>query len=98
MRFQILALTASLAASTFAGYLFAAPPTASPASPARFAAVSNASQWSATIFTEFGNEMAWETASEDKAWKDLAQKDLAPADICARSGITPVTAMDCFKD
>jgi hypothetical protein len=68
MRFQILALAASLTASTLAGYALAVPPTASPASPERFAAVTDAGQWSATIFTEFGNEKAWE--------------DQAPADNC----------------
>lgn len=59
MRFQILALAASLAVSALAGYVLAAPPTVSPASPDRFAAMSDISQWS-TIFTEFGNETAWE--------------------------------------
>jgi hypothetical protein len=68
MRFQILALAASLAASTLAGYALAVHPTASPASAERFAAVTDAGQWSATIFTEFGNEKAWE--------------DQAPADHC----------------
>ena len=60
MRFQILALAASLTASTLAGYALAVPPTAPPASPERFAAVTDAGQWSATTFTEFGNEKAWE--------------------------------------
>jgi hypothetical protein len=68
MRFQILALAASLAVSTLAGYAVSETPTASPANPERFAAVSDARQWSATIFTEFGNEKAWE--------------DQAPADHC----------------
>ena len=68
MRFQILALAASLTASALAGYALAVPPTAPPASPERFAAVTDAGQWSATIFTEFGNEKAWE--------------DQAPADHC----------------
>ena len=72
MRFQILALAASLTASTLAGYALAVPPTASPASPDRFAAASDSSQWAATIFTEFGNEKAWE--------------DQAPADNCGPPG------------
>ena len=62
MRFQILALMISLAVSTLAGYALAVPPTASRASPDRFAAVSDPGQQSAAIFTEFGNEMAWEPA------------------------------------
>jgi hypothetical protein len=60
MRFQILALAASLAVSALAGYVLAIPPTETPARSDRFAAVSGASLGSATIFTEFGNEMAWE--------------------------------------
>jgi hypothetical protein len=60
MRFQILALAASLAVSTLAGYAVSETPTASLASPDRFAAASDSSQWAATIFTEFGNEMAWQ--------------------------------------
>jgi hypothetical protein len=60
MRFQILALAASLAVSTLAGYAVSETPTASPANPERFAAVTDTRQWSATIFTEFGNEKAWE--------------------------------------
>jgi hypothetical protein len=84
MRFQILALAASLTASTLAGYALAVPPTASPANMDRFAAISDASRWSATIFTEFGNEMAWEDkAWEDKAWEDRIRKDNTPADNCA---------------
>ena len=64
MRFQILALAASLAVSTLAGYVLALPPAASPVKPDRFAAIGDVSQWSATIFTEFGNEMAWEETAE----------------------------------
>ena len=60
MRFQILALAASLAVSALAGYAMAVPPTEMPAKSDRFAAISDASLGSATIFTEFGNEMAWE--------------------------------------
>ena len=60
MRFQILALAATLAVSTLAGYAVAIPPTETPASSYRFAAASDAGLRSATIFTEFGNEMAWE--------------------------------------
>ncbi len=72
MRFQILALAASLAVSTLAGYAVSDTPTASPANPERFAAVTDAGQWSATIFTEFGNEKAWE--------------DQAPAENCGPPG------------
>jgi hypothetical protein len=68
MRFQILALAASLTASTLAGYAVAVPPVAPLANPDRFAAIGDAGRWSATIFTEFGNEMAW----EEKAWQDKA--------------------------
>jgi hypothetical protein len=57
MRFQIWALAISLAASTLAGYVLSVPETSSPAGPDRFAVIGNVSQWS--IFTEFGNEMAW---------------------------------------
>jgi hypothetical protein len=60
MRFQILALAASLAVSALAGFALAVPPAETPARSDRFAAVSDASLGSATIFTEFGNEMAWE--------------------------------------
>jgi hypothetical protein len=74
MRFQILALAASLTASTLAGYAIAVPPTAPLVNPDRFAAISDASRWSATIFTEFGNEMAL----EEKAWQDKT-----PAGHCA---------------
>src|ERR1700753_2991905 len=64
MLFQILALAASLAVSTLAGYVLALPPAASPVKPDRLAAIGDVSQWSATIFTEFGNEMAWEEPVE----------------------------------
>jgi hypothetical protein len=57
MRFQIWVLAISLAASTLAGYALAVPETSSPAGSDRFAAIGDVSQWS--IFTEFGNEMAW---------------------------------------
>jgi hypothetical protein len=69
MRFQILALAASLAASTLAGYAVSETQTSSPANLEKFAAIRDASQWPATIFTDFGNEMAWEGK--------------APADNCA---------------
>jgi hypothetical protein len=59
MRFQIWVLAISLAASTLAGYAVAVPETSSWARPDRFAAIGDGSQWSATIFTEFGNEMVW---------------------------------------
>lgn len=57
MRFQIWVLAACLAASTLAGYALAVPETSSPPRPDRFAGIGDVSQWS--IFTEFGNEMAW---------------------------------------
>jgi hypothetical protein len=60
MRFQILALAASLAVSALAGYAVAVPPMGTLAKSDRFAAISDASLGSATIFTEFGNETAWE--------------------------------------
>ena len=60
MRFQILALAASLTTSMLAGYLFAVPPIENPASSDRFAVASDSSQGSPTIFTDFGNELAWE--------------------------------------
>jgi hypothetical protein len=92
MRFQILALAASLTASTLAGYAVAVPPAAPLANPDRFAAIGDAGRWSATIFTEFGNEMAWEEkAWQDKAWQDKAWQDKAPGQCAslrdnARSG------------
>lgn len=82
MRFQILALAASLTASTLAGYVLAVPPAAPLANPDRFAAIGDAGRWSATIFTEFGNEMAW----EDKAWQDKAPAHCASLRDHARSG------------
>ena len=65
MRFQMLALAASLAASAIAGYALAVPPAETPTRPERLAAASDPSRSSAAIFTEFGNEMAWEMTWED---------------------------------
>jgi hypothetical protein len=59
MRFQIWVLAISLAVSTLAGYAVAVPETSSWARTDRSASIGDGSQWSATIFTEFGNEMAW---------------------------------------
>jgi hypothetical protein len=81
MRFQILALAASLAVSTLAGYVLAIPPSATPAKPDRFAAIGDVSQWPATIFTEFGNEMAWEIA-----WEETAERCVAPPREVAHGG------------
>ena len=67
-RFQILALAASLTASAFAGYLLAVP--GSSLSSDRFAMAGDSGQRS-TIFTEFGNEAAWEQARE-KVREDCA--------------------------
>ena len=87
MRFQILALAASLTASTLAGYAVAVPPAAPLANPDRFAAIGDARRWSATIFTEFGNEMAWEEkAWQDKAWQDKTPGQCASLRDNARSG------------
>jgi|SRR6185437_825268 len=87
MRFQILALAASLTASTLAGYAVAVPPAPPLAIPDGFAAISDASRWSATIFTEFGNEMAWEEkAREEKAWQDKAPDHCASLRDHARNG------------
>ena len=79
MRFQILALAASLAASAFAGYVLAVPPAETPASSDRFATTGDSGQRS-TIFTEFGNESAWEPTRE------MAREDCAALGDHGRNG------------
>ena len=60
LRIQILVLAVALATSVLAGYTVSESPASLPARPDSFAAINGVGEGPVAIFTEFGNEMAWE--------------------------------------
>jgi hypothetical protein len=85
MRFQILVLAAALATSVLVGYTVSETPASSPARPDSFAANNGVGEGAVAIFTEFGNEMAW----EDRALADsrmLASSCAEPSNPAGGSG------------
>ena len=82
MRFQILVLAAALATSVLAGYTVSESPASSPARPDSFAAINGVGEGPVAIFTEFGNEMAW----EGRTLADSTMPARARAPSCAQPG------------
>jgi hypothetical protein len=91
MRSQILMLAAALMASVLAGYMVAEAPASSPPRPDNFTATNGVSEGAVAIFTEFGNEMAWEGRTlADKALTDsgtLAGNCIQPKDAAGSGGL-----------